>query len=278
MSTLTFGNLLDLARIDRSAVRLIRHQDNRYPGRPSPYVLWRDSRSRFEAYQATQAFNDAPELRAPIWASFVGVPEKNTLFVGLYSAELIGPLPEDRQHPITGDVEVAGSCNLYRLEPRQELAEYAGRLWIEWGKGYRAWIQRGDRVPKPIVELRRTFGEDPFPGFSSLILDLSQIEDIPASWSAALSITRGIFILTCPRTREQYVGMASGAQGFLGRWREYFRSGHGGNVGLKSRDPSDYRVSILETVGSSATVDDLLALESRWKAKLLSKELGLNRN
>jgi len=30
----------------------------------------------------------------------------------------------------------------------------------------------------------------------------------------------------------------------------YVRDGHGGNVGLKGRDPSDYRVSILEVVGS----------------------------
>lgn len=54
--------------------------------------------------------------------------------------QLVGPLPEDRPHPIHGGVEAAGTSNLYRLEPRPELAEYAGRLWIDWGKGYRAWI------------------------------------------------------------------------------------------------------------------------------------------
>lgn len=275
---LTFGTLLDLAAIDRSSVRLLRHQDNRYPGHPSPFTLWRDNRPRFESYQETQGFRDAPVLNAPIWASFVGVPGKETLFVGLYSAELQGPLPQDRPHPITGGVEAAGSCNFYRLTPRSELSEYAGRLWIDWGDGFRAWIQRGDKKEKPILELRRTFGEDPFPGFSALILNLSDIETIPASWLAALSSTRGIYLLSCPRTREQYVGMAAGSEGFLGRWREYFASGHGGNVGLKSRDPSDYKVSILETVGNNATVGELLALEARWKAKLLSREMGLNRN
>jgi hypothetical protein len=59
---------------------------------------------------------------------------------------------------------------------------------------------------------------------------------------------------------------------------EYFATGHGGNVGLRSRQPEDYRVSILETVGSAATAADLLALESRWKDKLQSREMGLNRN
>jgi hypothetical protein len=179
---------------------------------------------------------------------------------------------------VTGGIQVAGSCHFYKLAPRTELAEYAGRLWINWGKGYHAWIQRGDRVPKPIVELRRTFGEDPFPGFPGLILNLSEIETIPASWAEALRVTRGVYLLTCPRTREQYVGIASGGDGFLGRWREYFATGHGGNVGLKSRDPSDYRLSILETAGSGATVGDLLTLEARWKDQLQSREMGLNRN
>jgi len=275
---LTFGSLLDLAGIARHDVRLLRHQDNRYTGFRSPYVLWRDDRPRFEGYQETQAIGDAGQLRAPFWASFVGVPGKETLFVGLYSAALVGRLSADRPHPVTGGVEEAGTCDFYNLQLLPELSEYAGRLWIDWGKGYRAWIQRGDRVPKPIIELRRAFTEDPFPGFAALAIDLSQVETIPRGWIEALSATKGIYLLTCPRTREQYVGMASGGEGFFGRWREYFSTGHGGNVGLKSREPSDYRVSILETVGTSATLADLLALETRWKDKLQSRQMGLNRN
>jgi hypothetical protein len=46
---------------------------------------------------------------------------------------------------------------------------------------------------------------------------------------------------------------------------------------LKGRDPSDYQVSILETVGS-ANESDLDALEDRWKRKLQSREMGLNAN
>jgi hypothetical protein len=93
-----------------------------------------------------------------------------------------------------------------------------------------------------------------------------------------LAAVRGVYLLTCPRTNEQYVGAAHGGDGFLGRWLGYARSGHGGNVGLKSRDPSDYRVSILEVAASSASVEDILAMEARWKDKLQSREMGLNRN
>jgi hypothetical protein len=76
-------------------------------------------------------------------------------------------------------------------------------------------VQRvdGARAGKPIVELRRSFSEDAFPGFDALILNLADIETIPASWQAALTATQGIYLLTCPRTREQYVGMASGSGG-----------------------------------------------------------------
>ena len=53
---------------------------------------------------------------------------------------------------------------------------------------------------------------------------------------------------------------------------------HGGNVGLLSRDPSDYQVSILEVVGNSASGNEVVALEALWKRKLRSQEMGLNRN
>ena len=77
----------------------------------------------------------------------------------------------------------------------------------------------------------------------------------------------------------QYVGSATGADGFLGRWRSY-ADGHGGNVALRelAHRADDYEVRILETVGSSATLDDVCDLESLWKDKLGSRVQGLNRN
>jgi hypothetical protein len=59
---------------------------------------------------------------------------------------------------------------------------------------------------------------------------------------------------------------------------EYVVTGHGGNIALKSREYSDYQVSILEVAGSASNIDDILRMESRWKDKLQSREMGLNRN
>jgi hypothetical protein len=55
-------------------------------------------------------------------------------------------------------------------------------------------------------------------------------------------------------------------------------TGHGGNVGLRGRDPSDYLVSILEVAGSNVSAEEIIGLEGVWKMKLHSRDMGLNRN
>ncbi len=96
---LTFQHLLGIAGLPLKDVRLLRHQDSRKTGFPSPYVLWRDHRNRFEEYQSTQSHESEGKLRGRFWASFVGTPAGETLFVGLYETELVGPIPSDRPHP-----------------------------------------------------------------------------------------------------------------------------------------------------------------------------------
>jgi hypothetical protein len=100
---------------------------------------------------------------------------------------------------------------------------------------------------------------------------------LPKSWATALRSSRGVYLLTCPRTKEQYVGSATGDEGFWGRWQDYVGTGHGGNIALKSRNSSDYQVSILEVAGTSATIEDIIQMEGRWQRKLQSKDMGLNR-
>jgi hypothetical protein len=131
---------------------------------------------------------------------------------------------------------------------------------------------------KQVIEINRTFQEEAFPGYTNFISNLASLPSLPAGWLSALKAAQGVYLLTCPRSREQYVGSAYGADGFWGRWQAYVEGGHGGNVGLRSRDTSDYQISILEVAGSAATVEDILAMEGLWKDKLQSREMGLNRN
>jgi hypothetical protein len=174
-------------------------------------------------------------------------------------------------------VDKAGSCNVYDLALESRLKDLIGKMLINWGMGTRAWIQRADKQNKEILELRRQFKEDDFPGFLHFVKSLSELDKLPTGWINVLKSSKGIYLLTCPKTKEQYVGSATGDDGFWGRWQDY-ANGHGGNVALKSRDPSDYQVSILEVAGTALTTDEILKAEQLWKSKLQSREMGLNRN
>jgi len=91
-------------------------------------------------------------------------------------------------------------------------------------------------------------------------------------------VVKGVYLLTGPRTKEQYVGLATGEFGFWGRWQQYLTTGHGGIVEFRIRDSSDYQVSILELADSTATTNQILQMKTLWKQTLQSRDMGLNRN
>ncbi len=91
---------------------------------------------------------------------------------------------------------------------------------------------------------------------------MSSLETLPRTWRAALSALTGIYLLSDPETGEaRYVGQADSAAGFLGRWGDYARNGHGGNVAMKASQRKDYAVHILEI----GTDEELFQKEERWK-------------
>ncbi|CAH0498285.1 GIY-YIG nuclease family protein [Novosphingobium sp. CECT 9465] len=278
---LTFNDLLAKAGFELSEVRLLRHQTKAPNGR-TPYLLWRDKRDAFDEYQAVQTQPNGVKLMSPYWASFVVPPSGGTLFTGIYSAEFSGPSPGAWMDPLHDrpGMELAGQrLERYELQLLPSLQEYVGRLWIEWGAGARSWIQRPDKQAKAIVELTRQFREEAFPGFTHFISNISDVPTLPRGWIDALAAARGVYLLTSERTREWYVGSATSREGgFISRWQNYASDGHGGNIGLKSAEPSDYQVTILEVSGSAASADEIVQTEQLWKRKLQSRGMGLNRN
>jgi hypothetical protein len=274
---LTFNDLLRKVGCQLDRVRLLRHKEPGALRGRSPYELWRDDRPAFEVYQAQHG--EQPHQRlvgATNVASFVGTPQGETMFVGFYRSRYAGLSQVEVISPTTNK-KWEGDVHLYELALEAFLSEYIGRLFICWD-GARAYIRRFDRKEWPITEIRLQFTEPAFPGYLHFVSLLSQLTALPKSWIEMLRGARGIYVLTCPRTREQYIGEATGVEGFLGRWTQYARDGHGGNIQLKSRDPSDYQVSILEVAGSSATDAEISALEMLWKAKLQTRQMGLNSN
>jgi len=277
----TFNHALRGAGIDPARVRLVRHQERGASGL-TPYDLWVKSPALLDRYQAKQS----PSTRAKfgwqteglVWASFVVTPDGSTLFVGLYDVDYAGPLAVSETHEITLQPETAETTVQYVLQPKPELSELSGRLFVDWGDGARAWVQRADRQDKPVIELKRFRFEPPFPGLLAFREPISKVPALPASWCVPLSATKGVYLLACPDTGVQYVGSATGEEGFLGRWMEYAKTGHGGNIGLRTIDTTRFTCSILEVAGSGQTTDDIVRREIAWKEKLLSRTLGLNRN
>jgi hypothetical protein len=275
----SFNSILTANGINPSEVRLIRHKDTRASRGFGPYELWRDYREKFDLYQSNQSLHNRVKLSSKFWAVFLGTPSKETMFVGIYESKYLGLNQEGFYEPhVPDEFTLPQTCDTYELKLCEELADLAGKLFIEWGQGALAWIQYADRNDKKVSELRREFREEEFPGYLNFVEPLSRMNSLPIGWQAALKLANGIYLLTCPQTREQYVGSAYGGLGFWGRWQEYITNGHGGNVALKSRDLSDYQVAILEVAGSTASVEEIIAKESLWKRKFQSKDMGLNRN
>lgn len=278
---LTFNMLIREVDISPAEVRLLRHHHVTADGL-TPYALWRDARTDFERYQSAQRSDRRTHFLAPYWASFVASPDGGTIFAGLYRVGDHRPAELDWLDPLERKTaqQLGIELDIYDCARVEEFEELTGRLKIEWGKGARTWVQRADSPTgnKPILEVATSYQEPAFPGYTSFMGNLGSLLSLPYSWLTALSAARGIYLLTCPKTREQYVGSASGSDGFWGRWQSYIADGHGGNIGLKSREPSDYQVSILEVAGSAASIQDILEMEALWKAKLQSRDMGLNRN
>ena len=273
---LTFNTILQCEGIAPSSVRLVRHQDTSIPGR-SPYDLWRTDSSRFERYQSLQDkavnFDVGHHL-----ASFVATPTNETLFVGLYSVEGRSAAPPGTLCPIRQTDEGLDGAVLFDIRLDDRLARYAGLLVVDWGPGYRSWIQRADRKDKPVLEIRKAITDPAFPGFRDFRCDIAEIESIPFGWREALRAVNGVYVLVCLDTGKLYVGSAYGQDGLWARFIEYARTGHGGNLELRRRGPAQYRVSVLEVMPPTSSLDEVVRVESAWKEKLGSRRHGLNEN
>ena len=274
---LTFKDALTNAGIDPKKVRFLRHVSrDADPGR-TPYEMFKKDRPLFELFQSHQSRKRHSDFKGEYWASFVGTPDKRTLFCGLYASRYLGVGDRDVEYPHRkGKIDKAGHYDKYELILSDALKEYGGLLFVNWGPSPRSWVQ-SKKPDKIITELYREPNEEEFPGFLKFIKQLSEINLLPSEWITMLRNQKGIYLLTCPNTKEQYVGKASGSDGFWGRWQDYIRDGHGGNIHLRNR-VSDYQVSILETVGSAVSDAELDTLEALWKVKLQSRKMGLNGN
>lgn len=271
----SFNTLLIEAGLEVSGMSLVRHQEVASRTRLTPYVLWCRNDGSFERYQAIQRPNAFGA--AKILATFVVSQRRDTVFAGLYSVD--SHYINDRsQHCPLRNADTPAGLSTYTLGLMPHLETLRGRLIIDWGPATRTWIQIAERQNKSIVAIERANVEPPFPGFDRFSGETDGLRAIPHSWQTALAAVRGVYLLVCMRTGQQYVGSATSAGGFWERWQAYADGGDGGNVMLKASVPSNYTISILEIAPLMATNEAILTLESLWKRKLGSRAHGLNAN
>ncbi|HUZ66880.1 MAG TPA: hypothetical protein VMU56_04365, partial [Beijerinckiaceae bacterium] len=164
---------------------------------------------------------------------------------------------------------LAEDRSLHETRQSEQMHEYKEMLVIEWGPGKLAWRQRAHEHNKIILEIRARPKAEPFPSHMDFLRRLDELNSIYPSWQAPLREHKGVYLLTFD-DGMQYVGSATGEQGFWQRWCDYLRNGHGGNQVLK-RDQRDARhamVSILEISGSAQTKQDIINREMLWQRKL----------
>lgn len=177
----------------------------------------------------------------------------------------------------------------FDLRPSAIFSAMADRLVIEWTADTVNWAKTGKAASRlSVVEIADPQTE-PFPGFESLLISYDELQAVVADdrysqWRTALSSVQGIYLISDTQTGKLYVGKADGAERFLGRWSEYARNGHGGNVALRELAGADaeharhFLFSILRVFGPSATTAQVDAAETHFKRALLSRQTGHNRN
>lgn len=274
---LTLGHLLDAAGIDPAEVVVLRHT---YTSADEIALSGPEDITppRVLAYTRRQSQrNKLGKVPPPIWLVFVAAGGRHSRLAAVY--ENRGELEDER-------------CESYRYFDLREtdlLSSLVDRLVIMWSKDTINWAKRGARASAfPVVEIADREAV-PFPGFDKVKLSYAELRTMVAdsryaTWRTALSSVQGIYLIADTHTGHLYVGKADGAERILGRWMQYARDGHGGNVALRevvgedADHPQHFRFSLLRVFGPTTPGDEIDAAESHWKEALLSRNHGYNRN
>jgi hypothetical protein len=290
----TFNDLLRLSGIPEQHVLVFRHR----PNEPALNHLFEwivaERPDLFDCYQSNHGQRTESALaKAQFLASFVRHSPGTALFVGMYKVGASRRLTveECMSRPLHRELMSLGMTGIKAVEGRDSVLEFdlpstewhsdwRGRLIIRWPGLERSWYRWADRNVFNIEAVTREslFARD-MPRWDDLTVEWNELGILPASWCGDLKNWRGIYLIIDQSDGKQYVGSAYGAENILQRWREYARTGHGGNALLRQRDPSTFRFSILQRTSPDLPDADVIALENSWKSRLRSRSpWGLNEN
>ena len=244
----------------------------------------------YNAYQCCHGERVEGALgRASHLVSLLGHEAGKALFVGVYRVdgwkEMLGKdwrkLATSKRLIELGDRGPRNDrrIHLFNLVCTEHLEAWKGKLVIEWPPPERAWWRWAGRNKMPVDAIHEeSVLVRQMPPWNELVLSWPQLQALPRSWQEAIKQWRGIYLILDRTGGKSYVGSAYGDENILARWRSYGKTGHGGNVDLKGRDPAHFQFAVLERVSPDLPSDDVIRLEATWKDRLGTREFGLNKN
>ena len=257
-------------------VQLVRHTPEE-----QGYRILEDIAEKGDAFlNAYQSNQKTDVLTGRYLVVFLGLDDCSALFWHIYENHGVikgsrPALPEGFPAALVrGDI-------VYDLRQLEACDELNRRLVVKWPNP-RNWQQTftGATDEKlQILELRPSGRFREFPGESEVLLSfvelkyLTEHEAANPAWSNRLS-AQGIYLIHDRKSGENYIGSARGEEGIWGRWKEYVRTGHGGNQKLQEllAGQPDYRdnfqFSVLEILPFNYTEQQVLAAEALYKKKL----------
>jgi hypothetical protein len=289
-----FNDLLQSKSIDPDSVLVLRHRPTeRELNRVLP-TLAAERPELFNAYQQTQGERVEKAMqRAKYVAAFIARGAGRAIFAGLYERRGESPTTYDAwsvrpevlelaRHgmKVARDETTRDAFLWFDLAVTDFYADWKGKLVIQWPPPELSWWRWAGNNAFAIHAILETADlVAPVPPWDEMTLLWADLGTLPTAWRAALSEWRGVYLIFDQSDGKGYVGSAYGSDNLFGRWQVYAKTGHGGNVLLRPRNPSDFVFSILQLVSQDADPEDVVRLETTWKKRLHTySPSGLNEN
>lgn len=244
-----------------------------------------------EAYQSVHNSNATATLRDRSYmASFVRIERGTLALFGVFRRVSVDDVPR---------AEIVANPHVARLigefdalqelvskpgenwpwitfERTEHLVEYVGRLQIR-PRLTPNYVRRAENLDAEIVALSEASDlTGVAPEWRETVLSGPEIRTLPGNWAVRLREWRGIYLIIDETDGQKYVGSAYGQNNLLGRWRDHVAGEQGVTKNLMTRDPINFRFSILERVSPDLPQEDVVQLERTWMKRLDTINNGLN--